>query len=434
MIPLSRRWFSSYRAIIFNSGSLVGTTAVTSGLGFLYWWLAARLFAPSEVGIGAAAISAMTLIGTISTLGLGTMLTGELARNRANAAALTNAAMLAAGAVSMVIGVGFAVLAPFLSKELSILASSPTAILMFALGASFTAIALVLDPALIGLLRADVQFMRNTLFSVIKLGALAAIPIWFGMRSGLDIYLSWLIGNAVTLVLLALYGLHKAERRSNVHPDWRLLHGLGRKSLEHHVLNLAILGPSMLLPIVVTTVLSAEANAYFYTAWMLGALVGVGPTSLTSVLYAVGSGDTQRLTQQVRFTLGLGFAIAIVANLVLWLVGDLLLGMFGQQYVAHALWPLRILGLSVVPLIMREHFVAIRRIENRAMQASAPIAIAGVARIAGALIGTWYGGLVGLTVALLIVECLIALTMLPLVYRTAAGTAAPAAPQPAQVP
>ncbi|MFN2199238.1 MAG: hypothetical protein ACK2UW_24180, partial [Anaerolineales bacterium] len=53
------------RVILSNAGTLVGTQAVTSGLGFIYWWVAARLFAVDAVGFASAAISAMMLLGNL---------------------------------------------------------------------------------------------------------------------------------------------------------------------------------------------------------------------------------------------------------------------------------------------------------------------------------------------------------------------------------
>src|SRR5438132_14361150 len=72
------QWVQVNSIILVNAGSLVGTTAVTSMLGFVYWWLAARQYPPEAVGFASAAISAMTLLGTFAMLGLGTLLLGEL--------------------------------------------------------------------------------------------------------------------------------------------------------------------------------------------------------------------------------------------------------------------------------------------------------------------------------------------------------------------
>ena len=88
------RWIANNKAIFLNAGSLIGTWGVTSGLGFVYWWLAARVFVPQEVGIGSAAISVMTLLGTICMMGLGTLLITELPRQRENAGSLLSTSLI----------------------------------------------------------------------------------------------------------------------------------------------------------------------------------------------------------------------------------------------------------------------------------------------------------------------------------------------------
>src|SRR5881275_3639940 len=80
LLKKAPQWVQVNSIILVNAGSLVGTTAVTSVLGFVYWWLAARQFPPEAVGFASAAISAMMLLATICILGLGTLLVGELPR------------------------------------------------------------------------------------------------------------------------------------------------------------------------------------------------------------------------------------------------------------------------------------------------------------------------------------------------------------------
>ncbi|TIW40703.1 MAG: hypothetical protein E5V61_27645, partial [Mesorhizobium sp.] len=60
-----RRELRKSAALVMNSGALaIGTTAA-AGLGFVYWWLAARLFSPDVIGNTAALLSVMGLIGTL---------------------------------------------------------------------------------------------------------------------------------------------------------------------------------------------------------------------------------------------------------------------------------------------------------------------------------------------------------------------------------
>src|SRR5881227_2001050 len=80
LLKKAPQWVQVNSIILVNAGSLVGTTAVTSVLGFVYWWLAAREFPPEVIGIASASISAMMLLGNFCMLGLGTLLITELPR------------------------------------------------------------------------------------------------------------------------------------------------------------------------------------------------------------------------------------------------------------------------------------------------------------------------------------------------------------------
>src|SRR5438270_2943248 len=140
--PLKKalQWMRANSIILVNAGSLVGTTVVTSLLGFVYWWLAARAFPPAVVGFASAAISAMTLLGTFALLGLGTLLLGELPQQRGREASLISTAVLLVGGVGGLLGLVFAVAAPHISADFRVLGASIGNCMLFALGVSLTAI------------------------------------------------------------------------------------------------------------------------------------------------------------------------------------------------------------------------------------------------------------------------------------------------------
>ena len=57
-----------------NAYALILSTGLSSGLGFLYWVLAARRYPPADVGRGAAAIAAMLALSGLARLNLGVAL------------------------------------------------------------------------------------------------------------------------------------------------------------------------------------------------------------------------------------------------------------------------------------------------------------------------------------------------------------------------
>jgi O-antigen/teichoic acid export membrane protein len=98
---------------------MVGTTLVTSALGVAFWLLAAHNFSQSAVGVASAAVAAMTLLGFMGTLGLGTLLMGDLPRRAESHRSLLNAALLINLVTGTILGLAFALLMPLLSSNLA---------------------------------------------------------------------------------------------------------------------------------------------------------------------------------------------------------------------------------------------------------------------------------------------------------------------------
>ncbi|HTK11596.1 MAG TPA: oligosaccharide flippase family protein [Ktedonobacteraceae bacterium] len=412
------RWIKANKAIFANAGSLIGTWGVTSGLGFVYWWLAARVFVPQEVGIGSASISVMTLLGTICMMGLGTLLITELPRQPENAGSLLSTSLIIVGIVGGVGGFLFAMVAPSVSASFAPLRTSMGIILLFALGVSLTSITLVLDMAMIGLLLGGVQLWRNLLFALSKLIILYLLSRWFAQAAGMGIYAAWAIGNVLSLVLLVgLVLCKKSWRRKRYLPEWSLLRKMGGVAMQHHLLNLALAAPTLILPVMVTVMLSAQANAWFYVAWMVANFVFVVPGSLTMVLHAINSAQKATLKNRARMTLSLAFAVSLVAIIVLVFGAKLVLSFFGSAYASEASWTLQILVLAAIPSIIKSHYISICRIYDRITEALLGMIPAGLLELGGAAAGAHVAGLVGLSLGWVGAMAIESIFMLPTLYN-----------------
>lgn len=426
MKTLLYRWIKTNSAILVNAGSLIATTGVNAVLGFVYWWLVARQFLPEAVGLASAAVSAMTLLGTVSILGLGTLLLGELPRQPGKEASLISAALILVGGVGACSGILFAIIAPFISADFQVLRASIQNIALFATGVGLTAITLVLDQALIGLLRGPLQFWRNALFALTKLVALFAAALWLSHTMGLTIYATWAGGNAFSLAALAAFIVLKGKGslRSYV-PHWALLRKLKLAALQHHLLNLLLQAPPLILPVLVTVMLSARMNAWFYISWTIAAFVSFIPVALGTVLYAIGSAQPDVLAYKARMTLSLGVVACIVAYAVVLPAAPQILSLFGHAYQEQSSWSLRILALAAFPLIIKTHYLTIHRIHSRIAHTLLPIATAGLLELALPALGARLGGLSGLSLGLIATLCIEAVYMSPTVYRTVRSMDAP---------
>ena len=407
------RWVMPQWLLISNAAALLGATAVTSLLGAIFWVVAARLFPVEAVGLGSALVSAMTLLGSIGILGFGTLLVGEFRHVQSGRAQLISTVLLVTAASGSALGLIFALVAPRYATDLAPLSTSAAAVIVFTVGTALTAVAMVLDQALVGLLRSDLQLWRNTVFAIIKLIALVAVGLSL-TGSGNGIYSTWVVANAVSLVVLWMYFLRRQRDTAtfaSIRPKLSRLRGLGKTALAHHGLNLSLQIPSQIMPLIVTALLSATVNAYFYTAWMVLGFILVGPSSLTMVLYAVGAADPDRLRQKFRFTLLVSVSGCLVAYLGLLLLGHQLLSIAGGEYAREALRPLLILALGTFPLIIRVHYIALKRIQNQLAEAVRLTGFGAGIEIIGASVGALIGGLDGLAVGWLIAVCLEVLPM-----------------------
>jgi len=409
-----------HRDLLDGASALAATTGVTSLLGFAYWAVAARTFTPRAVGYGSASVSAMTLLGLVGMLGLGTVLIGELPRRRPRAG-LVSAALLVSGLGSLVLGLAFAVAGSHVSAHFRNIALTPGQAALFVAGVVLTGISLVFDQATIGLMRGGLQLTRNLIFAIAKLAALpAAAMIVLHDQFGIGITLSWVVGIAVSLLLVAAQ-LRLTGTRVLPRPDWRVLRSLGRTAVAHSWLNLSISIPRSLMPVLVTVVVSPAANAAFYAAWTLSGFLYILPVHLATVLFAVASADPQKIARKLRFSLGLSVGIGVPGMLVLGLGAHFALSLFGPSYALAATVPLWLMLIGYLPTIPKVHYIAVCRATGRITRAATVLTVAATAEVAAAAAGGAAGGLDGLTFALVAVFVLEGLVTAPPVIRAAIG-------------
>jgi O-antigen/teichoic acid export membrane protein len=404
----SRAAIALNRSLLANAGSMVGTSLVTSVLGLAFWVLAAHHFDQRSVGVASAATSAMILLGFTGTLGLGTLLMGDLPQRAAGHRSLVNAALVVAAAAGGALGLAFAAIAPAVSSSLEPLRETWPAMLCFAAGAGLTSLAFVLDQALIGLLRGGLQLVRNGVFALVKLLALIAVTVLVANAGAAWIYSAWTMGIALSLVVLTRFYRRRGE--DAMRPDFRLLHGMRGSAASHAAVNLALETADLAMPILVVMLLSAKANASFYMAWMIAGFLVMVPLALSMVLYAIGSGSSSRLTERFRFSVGASLAFGLVANLVLLPGAAPALRLFGASYADQATSILHIMALGVFPLTIKTHYVAIHRMQRR-LRVALPVVWAGtLLELGGGGLGAVLGGLQGVAwgwLAGLIVEALV---------------------------
>ncbi len=415
---------TGHAALLANAGALAVGTLTSAVLGFAYWWVAARGFTPRAVGLASAAISVMNLLAHIGEFGLGPLLLGYLPRYRSTAPDMLSTALVGVIASCLLVGLAAVGLDAVFHLGLGSVTRSLAASLFFVFGVVTTGASLVLDQAFVGLLRSTTQMWRNVLFAGLKLAMLGALAVFATGADELWIFATWIISQAVSLAVMMRPGGRRERfwRR----PRAALLRPLVGDVLAHHALNIVLQTPALVMPFLVTVVLSAETNAAFFAAWSLINVALLVPASLTTVLYSTGARDPHLMAQRLRMSLALSAALGIGTGLGLLFFSSFVLGLFSPAYPLIAGAGLKVLGFGVFAVAMKYHYVALKRFAGRMVEASAILAIGGAVEIAAAAIGGHLGGLTGLTEGWVAGVCLEAAVLAPAVLAaTRARVAAP---------
>jgi O-antigen/teichoic acid export membrane protein len=406
------------------ASSVVGAHLATSVLGLVFWTMATRMFRSDAVGVGAAAVAAMTTAGIIGMLGFGTLLLSELPQlEPLRRAQLARAALATVALLSLLLGVGWAVAARELGSALRPIAASPQLAALFAAGVVLTAVTAVFDEAVLSSGRSSLQLTRTLVASVTKLIALP-LAAAAGWTSGMTLYGTWTFGVLCSLPLV--FPLVRVPRplRSRRPKVWGpgvvLLRGRAREAAQHHVINLGLQVPMMLLPVLAAVVTSAAETAYFATARLAATFLFMFPFALALALFATATNAPSDAAAKMRRTLPGGLAISGMLALATLFLGEPMLSVFGREYAAHAARPLQIMAVGGLGLVVKDHYIALRRIEGRISQAT-PVVLTGVAlEIALALVGGSLGGVRGLCLgwtAAVAVEALLAAPTLIMTLR-----------------
>ena len=392
----SERW-----SLLGTIVSLIATTGVTSGLGVAFWWLAAHRASLSAVGNGSAAVSAMTLVGTFGMVGLNTALIPHLARRSRDGDGLLAAGLCAAAVVSAVLAACLWLAALLIGRGFAPYLHTGPEALVFIGGSALTGAGLVLDEALLGLMGGTPQLWRNCAFAVTKLAALAGFTAIWHDQFGTSILTAWAAGTALSLAvaaaLLRLRGIRLLSR-----PRWAVLRGIGRSTARNTWLNNTLLAPSLVGPMLVTGLLGAEQGGAFYVAYTVLGIAIMLSFHFTTALYAANSADPGGLAVKLRFTLRTCL-LGGVAGVPLVVAGaHPLLHVFGAQYAARATLPLIVMAAAYFGSVLKNHYVAVLRIGGKTNTAAVYATVTCVIRLAAMTAGGLAGGLLGVSVALLV--------------------------------
>ena len=349
-----------------NGYALIASAVSTSGLGVVFWVIAAHVITPTELGIGSVMISSLLTIGYVSQLNLGNLLNRFLPTAGRGQLRLIASTYAAAGTTAVILSTVFVLVADRALPELSGVTSNVWTGLLFVFGTLVWTIFALQDSVLAGLRRAVWVPIENTIYSTVKIIVLLMLAGAGIMSAGL--FAAWtvpLLPIDIVINILILRSLATAHQSSAPAAEnplaWGTVFRFFRWDYVGSLMMIAAMGTA---PIMVLTICGLEASASYHLCW-----------TITYSLYLVSrSMGIALLTESVasKEKLGALAAAAIVQTLVplscaagaIALGAPIVMSLFGSQYAAEASTLLSVLAISSIPWGLVTIFVAVARAQG----------------------------------------------------------------------
>jgi O-antigen/teichoic acid export membrane protein len=394
-------------APLISSVGLIAGRMASMGLGFLAWLVAARLFAPADVGLASGAVAAMMLCVQLALVGIGSAVIALLPAHRHDPHALLDTALTAVVGGAVVAAALFLLLARATFHELNTIVAEPALAIAFLGMTIFGAVNVLYDNVSIAMRRGDQVLTRNIVFGVITI---AVPPALVGVFPGHAI---WIILAAWTSAGLLACGMGFAQTarmlagyRARPRLDVLLAGRLVRVGLPNWALTMTERGPALLMPVLVTEFISPRTNAFWYAAWMMAWVVMIIPISAGQTLFAEAARTPERAGAATRHALVTSLALGVPAAALMALLSELALSLLGRQYASEAQVALRVLVLTVIPFSLVQAYYAVSRARGHLGEAITAGTVSGAAAVVASIIAGRAGGLAPMATAWLAIQLL----------------------------
>jgi O-antigen/teichoic acid export membrane protein len=392
--------------MLTSSLNLIAGKVATMGLGFVFWLLAARLFSVSEVGLAAGAVSAVMLCTQLALVGLGSAVIVFFPAYARTPSKLLDTAFTMVIVVALAAGGLFLCVAALLFEELRTIASTPLFALAFMSMSVLGTAGILLDQISTALRRGDQAFARALLFAPVTITLLGLAAI-HGAGGALTIFSTW-VGGALAACTLGAVQLHRSisRYRYRLRMQRELARRLLAVGLANHALTLTERGPGLMLPIVVTELISPAANAAWYAAWMMSWVLYIIPIQIGLTTFAEAAQSRESLQTLIRHAIRSSLALTVPAAVLLAALAPYPLSILGSEYASAGTTPLRILVAAVIPLTFVQAYFIRCRLTRRLGEATLVGAASGAASIGGAALAGMAHGLNGMACVWLAVQVL----------------------------
>ncbi len=349
-----------------NAYALMLSSAVTSGLGMLYWVAAARLYSAESVGLNSTAISAMTFLAVISQFNLTSASMRFIPTTGTATRRFVGVVYAIAVVVAAVTGLVFVAGVGLWAPSLGFLRSSPTMIAWFVLATMAWSIFVLQDGVLMGLRQALWVPVENAAFALSKIVLLLAFA---GSLAQQGVFASWTIAHVLCLIPVSwlIFGrlIPRHERAVSPQVEPVAPSQVARYVAGDYLGTLCSQAAATIPPIMVLEIAGPAAAACYYVSFtFIDTLYNIG-CNMGWSLVVEATRDQARLALYKRRALLQTARIVVPIVAVLFAGAPLILRIFGASFAAEGTALLRLLALSAIPYTVTALHLSEARVQRQ---------------------------------------------------------------------
>jgi O-antigen/teichoic acid export membrane protein len=361
------RIIAGLRAPLYLNGYALMLSAVAmSGLGFVFWVLAARMYAPAAVGASSALVSLLMFLAGIAQLNLRGALIRFLPLAGSAARRLILGAYAASIGASLLCGGGMLLVARWWLPEGAFGVAQPAFAVWFIVSVVAQTIFALQDHVLTGLRQAIWTPVENLVYSLAKLALLIALA---GSAFEHAIYYAYTIPILALVIPINCFIFTRclpARAPASDQPSEPLtFSGVARFVAGDYLGALFALMSTTLIPVLVALLLGVEANAYFYLPWTISGALELLAVNMTASFTVEATRERAKLVVYSRRVLGQLLILLALGLSVILPAAPFLLRIIGQEYADASAGLLRLLALSSIPQAVLMLAMSVARVENR---------------------------------------------------------------------
>lgn len=337
-----------------NAFFLMLSSISTAGFGFIFWFLAAKFYSASNVGIATGIMSSMTLIVNLSRFGLDYSIIRFFPTH--DKCKVFSTSTVISTLIALIFGLIFISGINSFSPELSFL-RSPLYTLFYFISLTSSSVIFMAGIFFVAIREAEFQLYLNLIVGsrvlfVILFISLGAIGIFYAVGA------SFFIAFLISLVLIL-----KSGTDLKLKIDRKFLTDSFNFSAGNFLTGLFMTVPNTLLPIMILNMHLVEQAAYYYIVFGIVSLLFMIPESISTSLFVEGS-NGQSLKKTVIQSLVIIFLLLTPIALFFYLYGSLILGFIGQDYVAGGSGVFRLMIFASFFVVVNNVYFAIKRIQK----------------------------------------------------------------------